>query len=382
LFDGVFGASDDVLGSIESGIDFEKRIQAIYETCRTTEQIEIAFTQLQQEMEGDINKQMTETRQQLLDNFDEDIHNLLKLQLNQAEQRLDKISRWFWAVTQHQLRTYARFDDDLHRFNLHDKVATEVPLGDYQLIARGQNQNAASVNAHVYRLNHPLGEWVLETAKNKPTPTAQISFDYAAHGAKVSVIESLLGQSGTLKLQRFSIEALERTEDHLMFVAETSDGQLLPAETAQKLMQLPAAQCQQQSVFASTQLEVALTRSKNEIIQMVNSRNLTFFEDEVNKLDHWADDLKFGLEHGIKDIDQQIKEVRRNAKIAPTLAEKLSWQKQQQELERARNKQRKELFDRQDEVDERREALIEQLESKLNQKLYVEDLFTIGWSLQ
>lgn len=101
----------------------------------------------------------------------------------------------------------------------------------------------------------------------------------------------------------------------------------------------------------------------------------------MNELDHWADDLKFGLEQGIKDIDQQIKEVRRNAKIAPTLAEKLSWQKQQQELERARNKQRKELFDHQDEVDELREALIGRLETKLNQKTEVEDLFTIRWRL-
>ena len=34
LFKGVFGASDEVLGSIESGVDFEKRIAAIYQTCR------------------------------------------------------------------------------------------------------------------------------------------------------------------------------------------------------------------------------------------------------------------------------------------------------------------------------------------------------------
>ncbi len=382
LFDGVFGASDDVLGSIESGIDFEKRIQAIYETCRTTEQIEAAFTLLQQEMEADINKQMQETRQQLLDNFDEDIHNLLKIQLNQAEQRLDKISRWFWALTQHQLRTCANFDDQNHCFHLQQNVINEAPLGHYQLIARGQNQSTELHNTHVYRLNHPLGEWVLETAKNQPTPTVHIQFDYAAHGAKISVIEALLGQSGILKLQRFSIEALERSEDHLLFAAETSDGKLLPAETAQKLMQLPASQCQQQSVVSTSRIEDALSAAQNDLIKMVNSRNLTFFEEEVNKLDHWADDLKFGLEQGIKDIDQQIKEVRRNAKIAPTLAEKLSWQKQQQELERARNKQRKELFDRQDEVDERREALIEQLETKLNQKTEVEDLFVIAWQIQ
>ena len=113
LFDGVFGASDDVLGTIESGIDFEKRIQAIYETCRTTDQIESAFTQLQKEMEVDISKQMQETRQQLLENFDEDIHDLLKVQLDQAEQRLDKISRWFWAVTKHCLNPHADFNDKI-----------------------------------------------------------------------------------------------------------------------------------------------------------------------------------------------------------------------------------------------------------------------------
>ncbi|MDO9142370.1 MAG: hypothetical protein Q7U38_18790 [Methylobacter sp.] len=115
---------------------------------------------------------------------------------------------------------------------------------------------------------------------------------------------------------------------------------------------------------------------------MVNNRNLTFFEEEVSKLDHWADDLKFGLEQSIKDTDQQIKDVRRNAKIAPTLEEKLALQKQQHELERTRNKQRKELFDRQDEIDERRETLIGQLESKLNQSTAIEDLFIVHWSLK
>src|SRR5439155_24764546 len=34
LFEGVFGASDEVLGSIESGVDLEKRINDIYQDCR------------------------------------------------------------------------------------------------------------------------------------------------------------------------------------------------------------------------------------------------------------------------------------------------------------------------------------------------------------
>jgi len=37
LFEGVFGSSDEVLGVIEDGIDFEKRILEIYQTCRESE---------------------------------------------------------------------------------------------------------------------------------------------------------------------------------------------------------------------------------------------------------------------------------------------------------------------------------------------------------
>jgi hypothetical protein len=102
----------------------------------------------------------------------------------------------------------------------------------------------------------------------------------------------------------------------------------------------------------------------------------------VNKLDAWADDLKEGLEEAIKALDQDIKQVRREAKIAATLEEKLVLQKQQRQLESQRNKSRRELFDRQDEVDERREALIGTLEGKLDKQTRQDDLFTIQWRVK
>lgn len=380
LFSGVFGASDHVLGSIESGMDFEKRIQAIYDTCRTREEIEVAFKELQNELEADISERIRQTQQLLLEHFDEDIHDLLKLQLDRAEQRLDKMSRWFWALSKHQLKDHARFNENDHSFQLSRPLIDQAPAGRYQLIRRG-DYSGTLVNAHIYRLTHPLGEWVIKTAKNQSLPTAHIHFDYQTHGAKITVLESLLGESGTLVLQRFSIEALDRTEEHLIFAAETQGGETLPAETAQKLMQLPSAQCTAQEIHSTAAIDGALTTSQQQLTRMVNSRNLAFFEEEVDKLDHWADDIKSGLEASIKELDRDIKEVRRNAKIAPTLEEKLSWQKKQRDLERTRNKQRKELFDRQDEVDQRRESLIEKLEARLNQRTEIETLFTIRWSL-
>jgi adenine-specific DNA-methyltransferase len=46
LFEGVFGASDEVLGVIESGVDFEKRIGGIYQQCRKADEIKAAFDEL------------------------------------------------------------------------------------------------------------------------------------------------------------------------------------------------------------------------------------------------------------------------------------------------------------------------------------------------
>ena len=72
LFDGVFGTSDSVLGSIDS-LDFEKRVTDIYSRCRTREEINLAFDLLQQEYEKTISDKLQATRDQLLSEFDETV---------------------------------------------------------------------------------------------------------------------------------------------------------------------------------------------------------------------------------------------------------------------------------------------------------------------
>ncbi|RKV72672.1 MAG: DEAD/DEAH box helicase, partial [Neisseria sp.] len=64
-----------------------------------------------------------------------------------------------------------------------------------------------------------------------------------------------------------------------------------------------------------------------------------------------------------------------------TLEEKLSWQKKQRELENKRSRQRRELFDKQDEIEAQRNQLIEDLEERLKQKVEEEELFFIEWEI-
>ena len=103
LFEGVFGASDEVLGAIESGVDFEKRIAAIYQRCRTPEEIKASFDQLQLELGAQINEAMTRTRRQLLENFDAEVHEKLRISLDQSQGYLTRYERLLMQLTGYEL---------------------------------------------------------------------------------------------------------------------------------------------------------------------------------------------------------------------------------------------------------------------------------------
>ena len=109
LFEGVFGASDEVLGAIESGVDFEKRIAAIYQRCRRPEEIQTAFDQLQLELSLEINEAMTRTRQQLLENFDDEVREKLKIRDEDSKAYLNRFERLLMQLTRHELNGHAEF---------------------------------------------------------------------------------------------------------------------------------------------------------------------------------------------------------------------------------------------------------------------------------
>ena len=88
-----------------------------------------------------------------------------------------------------------------------------------------------------------------------------------------------------------------------------------------------------------------------------------------------------GLENEVKELDREIKDVRRTATVAATLEEKLHWQKRQRELEDKRNQLRRRIFDRQDEIDAQRSGLIGQLEDRLASTALLKEIFKIQWEL-
>ncbi|MCA6064539.1 DEAD/DEAH box helicase [Thalassolituus marinus] len=391
LFSGVFGASDEVLGRIESGIDFEKRIARIYDTCRKPEDIENAFAALQKELEADINDKLKQTQSKLIEHFDEDVHDKLKLQLDATQARLDKVSRWFWGVTQFALGdkasakasgAKAQFDEANYSFSLIQSPITYAPVGRYQLVRAQQNQKRQQdFMAHAYRLNHPLGEWALETAKNCPTPNAEVVFDYSNHETKLSVIADLVGKSGWLRLDKLTVSALD-TVENLLFSAMTDDGKALDQEATERLFVVQARQVTQTGSAEppSTLADNQKRRIEAALAQFMED-NQRLFDAEREKLERWADDKLLASEEALKDTKAKIAQIKRDARKAPTLEEQSELQNQLRDLERQQRRQRQQIFDVEDEIMAKRDELIEALHERLTQTTETEHLFTVRWAV-
>ena len=387
LFSGVFGASDEVLGTIESGVDFEKRILGIYQECRTPEEIDTAFRNLQEEMDESIRTRMDDTRRKLFEHFDEDVHHRLRLQLADAKAQLDRFGQRFWALTRFMLDDRARFDDNALAFDLDRPPREDIPVGRYHLISksrpRADEDGGEQRSLFLYRLSHPLGEHVVDGAKRLETPIAQIVFDVTHHPTRVHVIEELRGKNGFLTLARLVIDSYER-EEYLLFSGFDHDGRSLDQETMEKLFgclgrvdggdQIPDTVKQRLAAETDRHAKATVSRSLEQ--------NSVHFNEAREKLEKWADDMVISAEKALTDTKEQIKVLRREARQATTLEEQHKIQEKIQKLERQQRRQRQDIFKAEDEIMEKRDALIESLERRLSQRTETENLFTIRWAVE
>ncbi len=370
LFEGVFGSSDEILGSLESGVDLERRIAEVYQTCRTPEEIQSAFDALQSELEATIQSRLADTRQTLLENVDEAVSARLNAFRDQARAALSRREQVLLDLTRGELGTLATFDSGEPRFRY-----------------RGQPYNldwkaAEAADERFYHANEPLAANLIEQALGRTCPADQgLNFDLHSYGAVISALEPYRQQSGWLELAKLTVSSAS-DEDYLVFSGVTDEGEPVDPEACEKLFNLSATSqpisgrlppCERLSQLRAEHTQL--------LLQGINARNLGYFDEEEGKLETWADDLKLGLEHDLKEIDRGIKEAKKQAKLTQTLQEKLGVQKLVKDLEKQRSRKRRELYEEQDRIDAERERLISEIEAQLELSHSVQEIFTVRWSL-
>lgn len=375
LFSGVFGASDEVLGAVESGLDFEKRIAAIYQKCRSPQQIELEFDQFQQELEEVVDEAKRDAREKLLNNFDQEVIEKVKIE---SKNYLGRLGERLWKITRHTLEEDAEFNDSDLSFTLKRNPFSgeKIHHGPYRM-----GKNVVDVNT--YRIGHPLAQRVIEKCKTVDLDSAKIVFDYSHSGKNIAMLSPLVGKSGWIKCVQHSISAFE-TEDHILLAGLTVDNQALEAVQCSRLFDLPGklTGADKMGDDVHRDLDRSLETCAHGIIETLTQKNAYWFDVEMEKLDKWSEDKRAGLKANLKELDDELKETKKQIRQTGNLPDKLSLQKKSRKLEQNRDEAWRAYDEAAKEVEQKKDGLIDMVESKLKQNITTQELFTIGFEIR
>lgn len=373
LFNGVFGASDEVLGSIGNGVDFEKRIAQIYNDCRTPDEIAYAFDCLQAELQEQISEKMIKARSALLENFDDSVKEKLRDNLAESRKNLNLFEKNLWLLIHYALRGKAEFNQNEYSFKL---ISGEY-AGEKFTLEKGA---AKADDVQPFRMGHPLAKEIISFYKSEELESGFVEFHYSETEGKMKLLDELVGTGGYMMVEKIAIDSFEQ-EDHLVIACLKQDGSYVYPDIAERMLSLPAEIIGNEAIDNSIQekLKEKISEIQNEIVADSAERNSKFFDEEMDKLDNWADDMKLGLEKEISDLDQEIRLRKSEAKKITRLDEKVSAQRAIKELEKKRTEKRQNLYEAQDEIDEKKDMLLDKIEKMLKQKVNKKNIFTIKW---
>lgn len=374
LFSGVFGASDEVLGAIESGVEFEKRIVGIYQNCRTEDEIETEFQALRDEMDASIVTTMEDTRRKLLENFDAEVHDRLKMNLDQSREYISRYERLLWRLTQYELSAQAKFDESYLEFNLTERPeGLDVPDGPYFLTKEG-------LVGHRYRLGHPLARYVLDTAAGRSLSGAHLAFDYTGWKQTAVSVEPYVGGSGSMIVRKLSISGLD-AQDHILIAARMDDGREIDPKAAMRLFDLPVKKPREVAVEPSPSLLPHLAKQSAEILEALALRQSSWFDEEMGKLDSWAEDKRAGLKFDLKELDDELKALKKSIRQTGNLPDKLALQRKARDLEGKRDTAWRAYDEAAKGIEVEKDGLLDRVEAQLAQNVETEDLFTITFEI-
>lgn len=371
LFDGVFGSSDEVLGAIESGVDIERRILEIVQSCRTNDDINAAFDALQTELVVEIDEAKKSARDQILAAMDDKVVARLKMQETSLHRSLDEFKRALLLLARAELPDASFHHDHAERFDWRgDTYTTEWPLAD----DRGWN---------FFRLaDGRLADQLVDAAKARDLSPSSVTFHYGSYDGNLGDVADRVGASGWMRAARLTLQTPARTFDEIIVAAVTDDGEVLDGETAARMMLVPARiDGRALSSPAPDALAKLVSDRQTAIVQQAQTRLGDFLEEEEERLDNWRDDARVSFDAQIKALTKEAKEKTKLSRAAPSLQEKVELQREGNTLKRQADDLNHQLYTRLRDIDVERERMLDEIAEKLNLTPTLTPLFTIRWDI-
>jgi len=380
LFESVFGASDEVLGAIEDGLDFERAISDILNRCRSAKEIDSSFKELEARFATEISKEMATAKAKVFDNLDPHVQDRLKAYDSQSGAVLNKFERLLLTVTRYQLGDLATFQGDGRQFLLHKSPVDEVPIGQYFF------KSQPLPNAHQYRYASPLARWVLDKAKKAPTVSRKLEFSLGASERGSASMRELVGTEGILTINvvtfRMKAGAEDLSESYMLSGALTDDGLWLDQEYVADMMELACVDMNEISEEIEESLfDAHLNVRMSELEREVQTRNSRYYDQQEEILYRNSLDRKAELEARIREFRQKEKEHRKLASTADDPMEQLRHKKEARKWAQRADEEDDEARSERLKLRAEADKYLALIEESLKGTQEMEHLFTIRWRI-
>ena len=147
-------------------------------------------------------------------------------------------------------------------------------------------------------------------------------------------------------------------------------------------MSLSAEAKSLQDVGDTQSLSDLLDASRKTIFADLEQKNASYFEGELDKLDRWGEDQRSSLKLALKDLEDEIKETSRSARLAANLPEKLRLQRQKRQLDTKRDEAWQAYEKAAKGIEQRKDEFMDEVEQRLKQHVNEQELFRIKWRVE
>lgn len=114
----------------------------------------------------------------------------------------------------------------------------------------------------------------------------------------------------------------------------------------------------------------------------IEERNKALLDAEIQHIEKWAEDQQLTLENELKDIKAKIKEKKRLLSRSENAQQTLTLEKELNTLTRQQKRKRAEIFNLEDEIEEKRDGMIDKVKAFIQQHITEEELFCVHWTLK
>lgn len=376
LFEGVFGSSDEVLGTIERGIDFERTVLDILQRCRTDEDVKREFDELTESLKGQIADEIKSTRAKVLENLDQDVVKHLKDRHGTVQNALTDFSRRLLLAARAELPGAEFERPDAERFRYKGKTyTTEWPVADeegWEFFRLSDGTLAAEMLDQATRRDHRDEAMALT-----------LSPELYPFPGQLADVRNLVGKSGWLQAARVRVTRNGAEKDRILLSCLTDAGDLVEPETADRLLQVPSI-AENRIAMPEDRRRLGIVEEEHleEFMRQVHAENARWLDEEEARLDNYARDVEVEIDGKIAELEVKVKELQKQRRSPErAMEEKLRLGKEIKRIEDDMDELKLTKFEKRKTVRRQIRGMLDEISDSLNTRPVTTPLFTLRWTV-